>query len=96
MTNSDEVCDVCAGTGTPTSGMECICGGSGKLYDASVNLRFQWFRLTNSLGEIIQGWQNPKLLTNSDWSPYHYGIKTVENDTRRKCADELGKLLEEL
>ena len=33
------ICDACAGTGTPTSGPGCMCGGSGKMSDAAHYLR---------------------------------------------------------
>lgn len=33
------VCDACAGTGTPTSGPGCMCGGSGRMSDAVHYLR---------------------------------------------------------
>lgn len=33
------ICDACAGTGTPTSGPGCMCGGSGRMSDAAYYLR---------------------------------------------------------
>lgn len=35
----DNICDACAGTGTPASGGICMCGGSGKMSDAARYLR---------------------------------------------------------
>lgn len=42
-----ELCDVCAGEGTPLSGGVCICGGSGKSRDAVPVLRERLFAITN-------------------------------------------------
>jgi hypothetical protein len=36
---AENVCDACMGTGTPLSGGECMCGGSGKMSDAAHHLR---------------------------------------------------------
>lgn len=33
-----EICDVCAGT-QPTHGGPCICGGTGRMIDAFINIR---------------------------------------------------------
>lgn len=32
-------CNACAGTGFPTSGLPCMCGGTGKMSDAAVHLQ---------------------------------------------------------
>ena len=34
-----DTCDACAGTGKPTSGRSCMCGGSGRMSDAARYLR---------------------------------------------------------
>lgn len=36
---SENHCDACGGTGTPVSGIPCMCGGTGKMSDAAVYLR---------------------------------------------------------
>lgn len=36
---SENVCDVCFGTGIPESGHPCMCGGSGKMSEAALYLR---------------------------------------------------------
>ena len=36
---AENMCDACAGLGTPTSGPGCMCGGSGKMSDAAHYLR---------------------------------------------------------
>ena len=35
------MCDACAGTGTPAGGVKCMCGGTGRMSDAAVFLREQ-------------------------------------------------------
>lgn len=37
----ENICDACGGTGTPVSGLNCMCGGSGKMSDAARYLRVQ-------------------------------------------------------
>jgi len=37
--HAQNMCDVCAGNGTPISDAPCICGGSGKMSDAAYNMR---------------------------------------------------------
>lgn len=36
-----DMCDACAGTGTPTSKLPCMCGGTGRMSDAAYYLRAQ-------------------------------------------------------
>jgi hypothetical protein len=36
---SENMCDVCAGTGDPGTGRKCMCEGSGKMSDAARYLR---------------------------------------------------------
>ena len=38
-----DVCDACGGTGTPTSGLPCMCKGTGKMSEAARTLREQLF-----------------------------------------------------
>lgn len=38
---AENMCDACAGTGTPNSGLPCMCGGTGKMSDAARYLREQ-------------------------------------------------------
>ena len=42
----ENMCDACAGTGAPTSGRPCQCGGTGKMSDAADYLRKEVLRLT--------------------------------------------------
>lgn len=42
---SVEHCTVCGGNGVPISGLPCICGGSGKLFDAERNARAECLAL---------------------------------------------------
>ena len=41
----ENMCDACLGTGDPTSGKPCMCGGSGKMSDAAIYLREQMNRV---------------------------------------------------
>jgi hypothetical protein len=36
---SENICDACAGTGKPVSGLPCMCGGTGKASRAVMHLR---------------------------------------------------------
>ena len=38
---AENMCDACMGTGEPTSGKPCMCGGTGKMSDAAIYLREQ-------------------------------------------------------
>jgi hypothetical protein len=38
---AENVCDACVGSGSPVSGLPCMCGGTGKMSRAAVNLREQ-------------------------------------------------------
>jgi len=44
-------CDACAGTGKPTSGTPCMCGGSGSMADAARFLRTELVRVTTERDE---------------------------------------------
>lgn len=35
----NNICDACGGTGKPISGLNCMCGGSGRMNDAAIFLR---------------------------------------------------------
>lgn len=45
----ENACDVCAGTGTPTSGKPCICAGTGKASQAFMQLRIDYYDLESRL-----------------------------------------------
>lgn len=47
-----DVCSVCAGTGTPASGLPCICRGSGRIADEILGLRKTVQELQGSLDHI--------------------------------------------
>lgn len=40
---AEDMCDACAGTGKPASGVPCMCGGTGKMSDAA-----RWLRGENA------------------------------------------------
>ena len=41
---NENMCDACAGTGTPISGLACMCRGTGKLSEAAYYLREQLYK----------------------------------------------------
>lgn len=47
----ENMCDACAGTGKPISGLSCQCGGSGKMSDAAVYLRDELIKAQEQLWE---------------------------------------------
>ena len=49
-----EVCDVCGGTGTPASERPCICGGTGRLSQAAVNMRVALFDAQKEIDRLNQ------------------------------------------
>lgn len=46
---SQLLCDACAGTGKPVSGLPCICGGSGSGADEKAGLRKELFKVQSQL-----------------------------------------------
>lgn len=48
----ENMCDACAGTGKPLSGLPCMCGGSGKASDAVVYLRERLFAVEPTAREL--------------------------------------------
>lgn len=39
--HAENMCDACGGNGTPTSGLPCMCNGTGRMSDAARNLRLE-------------------------------------------------------
>ena len=50
----DNTCDACAGTGTPTSGLQCMCGGTGRMSDAARYLRERLYEANMRIFELEQ------------------------------------------
>lgn len=51
---AENICDACAGTGMPTSGLPCMCGGTGRMSDAATYLREELTRLRAAQQEMEQ------------------------------------------
>lgn len=49
--NKRNMCDACAGTGKPVSGLECMCGGTGRMSDAANYLRERLVTVSAELGK---------------------------------------------
>jgi hypothetical protein len=64
----ENVCDVCAGSGTPASGGECICGGTGMASRAVPYLRNQLFALRAQLDEALEWKRAVEDAAVTDWT----------------------------
>lgn len=67
MPADDALCSACAGTGEPTSGLPCICGGTGaerdeilglrglvqRLIDANMRLRLHRAALVQAASDVL-------------------------------------------
>jgi len=90
----ENMCDACAGTGTPTSGPGCMCGGSGKMSDAAHYLRERYAEqhvradcLLSLLNEVERSvpWVAPDREFDDRWAHLVNRIRAVlaENKTVR-------------
>ena len=48
----DPPCTVCGGSGEPASGRPCVCGGTGKLFDAERNARTELIAARSELAKL--------------------------------------------
>jgi hypothetical protein len=81
----DNLCAVCAGTGKPTSGKPCACGGSGKACDEAQGIREMYVKLEQQLAaKDAEITERNKIIVDK--------IKTC--DDLREERDTLGAALE--
>jgi hypothetical protein len=100
----ENCCDSCVGTGLPTNGSPCMCGGTGKMSDAAQYLRVQlvtalraWdeemlrLKACEHIAEGEDGWQR---LRNECPSTAAVAVLRAERDALRAAIEPTDKNVE--
>ena len=83
----ENICDACAGTGTPISCKPCMCGGTGRMSDAAIYLRKELFALRERIarGTRVQIYENVREGHSVHWAgrPPRAGWVLIIDDEAR-------------